>query len=138
VNTSRVRGIVSCATRGQPFVGGLKMATPGGMICSTNITPDKETGIGNYTLEDFSRAMRQGIAKDGHRLCPAMPYPSCAKINDDDIRSLFDFFTEEVTAVSWANEPSELAWPLRPLLPSLEEVPVTWSPAVEGGTRGGG
>lgn len=97
---------------GRPFAGGLKMATPGGVIYSTNITPDKNTGIGNYTLEEFGRAMRQGIAKDGDRLYPAMPYPSYAKLNDEDIRSLFDFFTKEVTAVSRRNEPSELAWPL--------------------------
>src|SRR5215475_9218603 len=47
--------------------GGLKMATPLGAIYSTNITPDKETGIGDYTYDDFDRAVRLGIAKDGHR-----------------------------------------------------------------------
>src|SRR6266481_5362141 len=111
---ARAGNCVVCHTvpGGRPFAGGLKMATPGGVIYSTNITPDKDTGIGSYTLEDFGRAVRQGIAKDGHRLYPAMPYPSYAKINDEDIRSLFDFFTKEVTAVSRRNEPSELAWPL--------------------------
>lgn len=111
---ARAGNCVVCHTvpGGRPFAGGLKMATPGGVIYSTNITPDKNTGIGNYTLEEFGRAMRQGIAKDGHRLYPAMPYPSYAKLNDEDIRSLFDFFTKEVTAVSRRNEPSELAWPL--------------------------
>jgi alcohol dehydrogenase (quinone), cytochrome c subunit len=111
---ARAGNCVVCHTApgGRPFAGGLKMATPGGVIYSTNITPDKNTGIGNYTLEEFGRAMRQGIAKDGHRLYPAMPYPSYAKLNDEDIRSLFDFFTKEVTAVSRRNEPSELAWPL--------------------------
>jgi len=69
---------------GKPFAGGLKMGTPLGAIYSTNITPDKDTGIGNYSLEDFDRAVRGGVAKDGHRLYPAMPYPSYAKISDDD------------------------------------------------------
>jgi alcohol dehydrogenase (quinone), cytochrome c subunit len=111
---ARAGNCVVCHTvpGGRPFAGGVKMATPGGVIYSTNITPDKDTGIGNYTPEDFGRAVRQGIAKDGHRLYPAMPYPSYAKVDDDDIRSLFDFFTKEVTAVSRRNEPSELAWPL--------------------------
>ena len=68
---------------GKAFAGGLKMGTPLGAIYSTNITPDKDTGIGNYSFEDFDRAVRRGVAKDGHRLYPAMPYPSYAKITDD-------------------------------------------------------
>jgi alcohol dehydrogenase (quinone), cytochrome c subunit len=103
---------------GKPFAGGLKMGTPLGAIYSTNITPDPETGIGKYTLEDFDRAVRQGIAKDGHRLYPAMPYPSYAKITDDDLRALYDFFMKEVQPVREANKPSEITgiksirWPL--------------------------
>src|SRR5271165_306999 len=63
---------------GKAFAGGLKMGSPLGAIYSTNITPDPDTGIGNYTFEDFDRAVRKGLAKDGHRLYPAMPYPSYA------------------------------------------------------------
>ena len=70
---------------GAAFAGGLKMGSPLGNIYSTNITPDKETGIGDYSLADFDRAVRQGVAKDGHRLYPAMPYPSYAKLTDDDV-----------------------------------------------------
>src|SRR6516162_11871306 len=81
---------------GKAFAGGLKMGTPLGAIYSTNITPDPDTGIGNYTFEDFDRAVRKGIAKDGHRLYPAMPYPSYAKITDDDMHALYDFFIKEV------------------------------------------
>src|ERR1700739_2158817 len=57
---------------GKPFTGGLKMMTPMGAIYSTNITPDPETGIGQYSEDDFKRAMREGVAKDGHNLYPAM------------------------------------------------------------------
>jgi len=46
-----------------------------GALYTTNITPDKETGIGDYTFDDFDRALRRGVAKDGHHLYPAMPYP---------------------------------------------------------------
>ncbi len=70
---------------GKAFAGGLKMGTPLGNIYSTNITPDKETGIGNYTLADFDAALRRGVAKDGHHLYPAMPYPSYAKLTDADV-----------------------------------------------------
>jgi len=103
---------------GKAFAGGLKMGTPLGAIYSTNITPDPDTGIGNYTFEDFDRAVRKGVAKDGHRLYPAMPYPSYAKITDDDMRALYDFFMKEVPPVKQANKPSEIPgylsirWPL--------------------------
>ena len=98
----------------KPFAGGLKMAIPiiNGVIYSTNITPDKETGIGNYTFEDFERAMRRGVAKDGHNLYPAMPYPSYAKVSEDDLRALYAFFMQSVPAVKRANQPSEIKPPL--------------------------
>jgi mono/diheme cytochrome c family protein len=94
------------------FAGGLKMATPLGPIYTTNITPDKDTGIGNYTLEDFDKAMRLGIAKDGHRLYPAMPYPSYAKMSEEDMKALYDFFMKEVPAANVPNKPSEIPFPL--------------------------
>jgi alcohol dehydrogenase (quinone), cytochrome c subunit len=103
---------------GKAFAGGLRMGTPMGVIYSTNITPDPDTGIGNYSLEDFDRAVRSGVAKDGHRLYPAMPYPSYAKISDDDIKALYDFFMKEVPPVNQANKPNEIPsylsarWPL--------------------------
>ena len=95
-----------------PFSGGLKMATPLGPIYSTNITPDQKTGIGTYTREDFDRAMRLGIAKDGHRLYPAMPYPSYAKMTEEDMNALYDFFMKSVPPADVPNKPSEIPWPL--------------------------
>lgn len=92
------------------FAGGLKMATPIGEIYATNITPDEETGIGAYTLEDFDRAVRLGVAKQGHRLYPAMPYPSYAKISAEDIEALYTYFMEEVEPVNQPNKPSEIPW----------------------------
>jgi mono/diheme cytochrome c family protein len=103
---------------GKAFAGGLKMGSPLGAIYSTNITPDPETGIGNYTLEDFDRALRRGVAKDGHRLYPAMPYPSYAKLTDADVKALYDFFMKDVPPVRQANKPNEIPallsfrWPL--------------------------
>ncbi len=96
----------------KPFAGGLRMSTPLGDLYTTNITPDKETGIGNYSFEDFEAAMRHGIAKDGHRLYPAMPYPSYAKVSDDDLRALYAFFMESVTPASRKNQPTEIPRPL--------------------------
>jgi mono/diheme cytochrome c family protein len=96
----------------KPFAGGLKMGTPLGELYTTNITPDKDTGIGNYTLEDFERAMREGVAKDGRHLYPAMPYPSYAKVSEDDLKALYAFFMESVPGVSRKNAPTEIPRPL--------------------------
>ena len=112
---ARVGNCISCHSTvdGKPFAGGLKMAVPHlGVIYTTNITPDKKYGIGNYTFEDFERAMRHGVAKDGHMLYPAMPYPSYAKTSDDDLRALYAFFMESVPAADVPNKPSEIPAPL--------------------------
>ncbi len=112
---ARAGNCVSCHSTpdGEPFAGGLKMAVPFlGAIYTTNITPDKEHGIGNYTFEDFEGAMRRGVAKDGHMLYPAMPYPSYAKTTDEDLRALYAFFMEAVPAANVANQPSEIKSPL--------------------------
>ena len=111
---ARAGNCVSChsTTDGEPFAGGLKMAVPFlGAIYTTNITPDKEHGIGNYTLEDFEGAMRRGVAKDGHMLYPAMPYPSYAKTNGEDLQALYAFFMEAVPAANVPNKPSEIKSP---------------------------
>src|SRR5665213_112556 len=111
---ARAGDCVSCHSvpGGKAFAGGLKMGTPLGNIYATNITPDKETGIGNYTLADFDRALRRGVAKDGHHLYPAMPYPSYAKLTDADVAALYDFFMKQVPAAHQENRPSEIPWPL--------------------------
>jgi alcohol dehydrogenase (quinone), cytochrome c subunit len=102
---------------GKAFAGGLRMGTPMGVIYSTNITPDPDTGIGNYSLQDFDRAVRSGVAKDGHRLYPAMPYPSYAKITDEDLEALYTFFMKEVPPVKQPNKPNEIPWYLSPRWP---------------------
>lgn len=111
---ARLADCVAChtTTGGKPFAGGLKMATPLGAIFATNITPDKETGIGDYSMADFDRAVRHGIARDGHRLYPAMPYPSYAKLSDDDVSALYAFFMNDVQPVSQKNQNNEIPWPL--------------------------
>ena len=111
---ARLANCVAChSIPGAPaFSGGLKMATPLGAIYTTNITPDKKTGIGDYTFEDFDKAVRLGVAKDGHRLYPAMPYPSYAKTNEADMKALYDFFMKSVPAADVANKPSEIPSPL--------------------------
>ena len=69
---------------GTPFAGGLAIPLPFGTIYSTNITPDKATGIGDYSDQDFLNAVHRGLRRDGARLYPAMPYPSYTYLTDAD------------------------------------------------------
>jgi mono/diheme cytochrome c family protein len=83
---TRAADCVACHTTedGQPFAGGRPFVLPFGTLYSTNITPDKKTGIGEYSDAEFLRAMHNGIARDGTRLYPAMPYASYTYMTDAD------------------------------------------------------
>jgi mono/diheme cytochrome c family protein len=82
-----------------------------GKIFSTNITPSKQDGIGDYSEEDFARAVRDGVAKDGSHLYPAMPYTSYARISDDDIKALYAYFMKGVEPVDHQPQRTELPFP---------------------------
>ena len=69
---------------GKEYAGGLGFKLPFGTLYSTNITPDKDTGIGDYSDRDFLNAMHRGVRRNGARLYPAMPYTSYTYISDDD------------------------------------------------------
>ncbi len=105
---------VACHTApgGKPFTGGLPLASPIGAMYSTNITPDRDTGIGRYTLDAFDRAVRHGIRPDGDSLYPAMPYPSYARMSDGDLRALYAFFMHGVAPAPAQPHPRGIAWPL--------------------------
>jgi mono/diheme cytochrome c family protein len=111
---ARAGNCMAChtAVKEASYAGGLRMETPLGAIYTTNITPDKTTGIGAYTEADFSKALREGVARDGHRLYPAMPYPSYAKMSDADVSSLYAYFMHDVAPVNQANRTSQIPWPL--------------------------
>jgi mono/diheme cytochrome c family protein len=83
---ARAADCLACHTAkdGKPYAGGLGFKLPVGTIYSTNITPDKDTGIGNYSDQDFLNAMHRGIRRDGARLYPAMPFTSYTYMTDAD------------------------------------------------------
>jgi mono/diheme cytochrome c family protein len=87
------------APNGKPLAGGLPIKSPLGTIYSTNITPSKQYGIGNYSFQQFSDALRRGIRGDGAHLYPAMPYASYALLTDRDVNALYAYFTKAVPAV---------------------------------------
>ncbi|MDC1436250.1 cytochrome c [Gammaproteobacteria bacterium] len=111
---ARLGNCVACHTTedGAALAGGLEMNVPLlGNIYTTNITPDIETGIGSYSFADFDRSMRIGKTKDDHRMYPAMPYTSYAKMSEQDMRALYDFLMNEVEPVNQANIPAKIpAW----------------------------
>ena len=105
-------GACHTAPGGKPFAGGLPISTPLGTIYSTNITPSVDFGIGHYTEEEFSRALRRGVRRDGANLYPAMPYTSYAKFTEDDAHALYLYFTQTVKPVEQRPPPTQLPFPM--------------------------
>jgi mono/diheme cytochrome c family protein len=79
------------ARGGVPYAGGLAFATPFGTLYSTNLTPDKATGIGDYTDAEFLNALHKGVRRDGARLYPAMPYDAYSYMTDNDALAIKAF-----------------------------------------------
>lgn len=109
----KVASCAACHTSpgGAPFAGGLPLKTGVGTVYSTNITPDADSGIGAYTFEEFDRALREGVAKHGKQLYPAMPYPSYARLAEPDVRALYAYLRTEVKAVRQQTAEPEMRWP---------------------------
>mgnify|MGYP000265027003 CR=1 FL=1 len=106
---------VACHTNhagGKPMAGGLAMASPVGTIVSTNITPSKAFGIGNYSEPEFADAVRKGVRADGANLYPAMPYVSYAVMSDDDIHALYAYFMQGVEPVDEKAPDTSLPFPM--------------------------
>ena len=109
------------AEGGKPYAGGRAIPTPFGTIYSTNITPDKTTGIGDWSEEQFYRAMHEGIRADGKHLYPAFPYPWYTKLTRADVDAL-KAFLDAVPPVRQEDKQTALPWPL-----SVREVMSGWN-----------
>ena len=99
------------ANGGEPLAGGRGIESPMGTIWSSNITPDKETGIGNWTLDQFRAAMVDGVGGHGQQLYPAMPYENYRYMKEGDIRALFDYLQTEVKPVKNEVQATSLSFP---------------------------
>jgi mono/diheme cytochrome c family protein len=121
---ARAGDCIACHTtsKGKPYAGGAPIATPMGVIYSTNITPDLETGIGHYSMDNFVKVMREGVTDDGDHLYPAMPYTSYAKVSREDLSALYAYFMQGVEPVRQPNHPTKLRWPL-----SIHSLMVVWN-----------
>jgi mono/diheme cytochrome c family protein len=98
------------AKGGEAYAGGFAFVLPFGTLYSTNITPDKETGIGNYTDAQFLAAVHRGVRQDGARLYPAMPYTSYTYMTEADALAIKAYlFT--LPPIKLPNRTNELAFP---------------------------
>lgn len=106
---------IACHTKpgvtGKSFSGGYPIKTPFGTIYTPNITPDKETGIGNWTNEQFIRAMREGISPQGKYYFPAFPYPYFNRLPDSDLLAI-KAYLDAIPAVNQTNQKNDLIWPI--------------------------
>jgi mono/diheme cytochrome c family protein len=103
---------LSCHVRegGELFAGGLGLNTPFGVIYSANITPDKDTGIGAWTSEQFYQAMHDGKGAQGEHLYPAFPYPWYERVSREDDDAIFEFL-KSLPAIHYTPPKNDLSFP---------------------------
>jgi len=104
---------ISCHTAdpAKPFAGGVRIETPFGAIYTPNLTPDRDTGIGAWSDDDFYRAMHEGIAPDGSRYYPAFPYPYFTRLTRPDVMAIRAYLAT-LPSVRNTPQPAALRWPL--------------------------
>jgi mono/diheme cytochrome c family protein len=109
----RAAGCISCHTRkedGSPLLaGGRAIESPFGIFYGPNITPDKETGIGNWSVDDLVRTLTEGRGPDGRHYYPALPYTSYTRMKREDIEAIWAYL-QTVEPVRQENKPHELVW----------------------------
>ncbi|MFC6313942.1 c-type cytochrome, partial [Paraburkholderia dipogonis] len=94
---------------GAPFAGGVKLASPFGTFYGTNITPDKDHGIGNWSADDLYKALHDGVTPD-KQLYPAMPYTSYRQLSRADSDAIYKYLMAQKPAAVANHEP-ELSFP---------------------------
>ncbi|MFC0168800.1 c-type cytochrome [Pseudoduganella danionis] len=98
------------ARGGAPYAGGRLLATPFGSLHTPNITPDRQYGIGNWSADDFWRALHNGVSKDGRLLYPAFPYTNYTRMPREDSDALY-VYLQSLPAVNRASLPHQLRFP---------------------------
>ena len=109
---ARAADCVACHSieGGAEYAGGLPLVSPFGTIYGTNITPDKEHGIGDYSADDFFKAVTQGERKDGGKLYPAMPYTSYHLLKREDSDAIYAYLMS-LEPIAKPSPKTELAFP---------------------------
>jgi mono/diheme cytochrome c family protein len=109
---ARAGNCMACHTTrgGEPYAGGRAIQTPFGAVYTSNLTPDRQTGLGNWTSDHFWRALHNGRSRDGRLLYPAFPYPNYTHVTRADADALFAYL-RSLPAVTQANQPHTLSFP---------------------------
>ncbi len=95
---------------GAPFAGGLRIDTAFGALFVPNITADKDTGIGNWSEDDFVTAMRQGIRPDSSYYYPVFPYNYYNRMSREDVLAI-KAYLDRIPAEKHINKPQQMKWP---------------------------
>ena len=106
---------------GKPYAGSRPIETPFGIITSSNITPDNETGIGAWSDQQFDDAVRKGVRPDGSRLYPAMPFPAYTKMTRDDVLAIRAY----LSTVEPVHQPVKAGPGMRYISPKANSGPTT-------------
>jgi mono/diheme cytochrome c family protein len=119
---ARAGDCVSCHTApgGTSFAGGLYMPTPFGEISTPNLTPDKTTGIGDWSDDDFYRAMHEGIGRHNKYLYPVFPFPWFTKVTRHDALAIKAYLFS-LPPTNAPRQPLKLAFPF-----SIRESLLAW------------
>jgi mono/diheme cytochrome c family protein len=109
---ARASDCIACHSKPgeRPFAGGRPMATPFGTLYSPNISPDRETGIGAWTADEFYKMMHTGRSRSGELLYPAMPFTAYTKMTRADVDAIFAYL-KTVPAIRQPNRPHALRFP---------------------------
>lgn len=97
---------------GKPYAGNYPLNTGFGTIYASNITPDPETGIGDWSPEAFRRAMHDGVSRDGSHLFPAFPFDHFTLMSDEDVDAIYAYLMSEVKPVKLATKSNTIPFPL--------------------------
>jgi len=106
-------GCISCHTKKEDdaplLAGGRAIESPFGTFYGPNITPDRETGIGGWTVDDLARALTEGRGPDGRHYYPALPYTSYTRMKREDIEAIWAYL-QSIEPVHQENRAHELVW----------------------------
>ncbi|HTQ70324.1 MAG TPA: cytochrome c [Acidocella sp.] len=100
------------APGGAPYAGNYPMVTSFGTIYASNITPDPQTGIGDWSPEAFRRALHEGVDRDGRNLFPAFPYDHFTKMSDADVDAIYAYIMSDIPPVNEATKQPSIPFPL--------------------------
>ncbi len=117
------------APGGKSLAGNYPLNTPVGLIMTPNLTPDKETGLGNWSYEDFEKAFRHGITKDGSYLYPAFPFSWYTKVTDEDTKAIWAYL-QSIPAVNEKRKANDIPFPF-----NIRTALITWRTAFFTNTR---